>query len=107
MDETLKKLLDAELHAEKVAKQAEDERDKVLEKAWAESRAEEERFDARMPEMYASFLGKAEERAEQTVSELKKRFDERHTQLRNLAEEREEDALEAAFKLLVDAAPEG
>lgn len=102
MDETLKRLLDVELRAEGMARQAEEERDKVLEQAWAESRAEEERFEARVPEMYASFLGKAEERAEQTISELKKRFDERHIQLRNMAEEREGQALEAAFSLLID-----
>ena len=106
MDDTLKRLLDAETRAELIARQAEKDRDQVLENAAIESRAEEQRFEARMPEMYESFLGKAEERAEQTISELKKRFDERHTQLRNMAEERESDALEAAFRLLIDPTAE-
>ncbi len=40
--------------------------------------------------------------ARQTNSELKKRYDEHHVQLRNLAEEREAEALEAAYQLLTD-----
>ncbi len=107
MDETLKRLLDTELRAEQLARQAEEERDRILEGARAESHAEEERFEARMPEMYAAFLGRAEERAAQTIGELRKRYDERHLQLRDLAEEREEEALEAAFRLLIDPATEG
>ena len=43
-----------------------------------------------------------EARAEQTNNELKRRYDERHTQIRNLAEAREEEALTAAFALLID-----
>ena len=67
-----------------------------------EARAEDERFDSRIPDLHRSFLDKAENRAEQTVAELKRRYDERHAQLRNMADEREDDALEAAFTLLLD-----
>jgi hypothetical protein len=102
MDNTLQRLLDAEMRAEKLAKQAEAERERIIQGALLEARAEEERFEARVPELHSSFVEKAEARAEQTVAEIKKRYDERHAQLRNLAEEREEDALDAAFNVLVD-----
>ena len=46
---------------------------------------------------------KAEERAEQTVAELKRRYDERHALLRDMAEQREDEALEAAFEVLRSA----
>ena len=102
MDETLQRLLDAEITAERIARQADEERERIIQSALMEGRAEENRFESRIPELHASFIDKAEARAEQTVSELKRRYDERHSQLRNLAEEREREALEAAFNLLID-----
>jgi len=101
MDNTLQRLLDAELRAERIARQAEQDRERVIQGALQEARAEGERFDARIPELHASFIEKAESRSDQTVAELKRRYDERHAQLRSLAEEREEDALDAAFQLLL------
>ncbi len=106
MDDTLQRLLDAEVRAEKIAKQAEDERERMIQGALLEARAEEQRFESRIPELHRSFIEKAENRAEQTVAELKRRYDERHAQLRSLAEEREDEALDAAFALLVDPAAE-
>lgn len=102
MDETLRRLLDAELRAEKLAQEAEQEQERMIQAALREARAEEERFTARVPDLHRGFLHKAEERAEQTVAELKRRYDERHVQLRNLAGEREQDALEGAFAHLID-----
>lgn len=102
MDDTLQRLLDAEMRAEKIAQQAEADRERMIQGALSEARSEEERFESRVPELHKSFIEKAEARAEQTVAELKKRYDERHAQLRNLAEQREEEALEAAFAFLVD-----
>lgn len=102
MDQTLKLLLDAEMRAERIAKQADKAREQLIKSALQEARAEGERFESRIPELHQSFRVKAEARADQTINELKRRFDERHTQLRNLAEAREEDALEAAFELLLD-----
>ena len=90
MDDTLKRLLEAEMRAEGLAQQA-------------EAKAQEERFRARIPDLHKGYIQKSEERAEQTIAELKRRYDERHIQLRNMAEEREEDALVAAFDLLLAA----
>jgi len=101
MDETLQRLLEAEVRAEKIAQQAEAEQENVIQGALMEARAEEERFTARIPDLHRSFIKKAEERAEQTIAELKRRYDERHVQLRDTAEQREEEALEAAFEALI------
>jgi V/A-type H+-transporting ATPase subunit G/H len=102
VDDTLQRLLDAEVRAEKLAQQAEAEQAQVIQGALNEARAEEERFTARIPDLHRSDIAKAQERADQTVAELKRRYDERHVQLRNQAEQREEEALAAAFQVLVN-----
>ena len=101
MDDTLQRLLDAEVRAEKLAQQAEAEQEQIIQAALQEARADDERFVARIPDLHRGYIVKAQERAEQTVAELKRRYDERHVQLRNQAEQREEEALAAAFQVLV------
>lgn len=101
MDDTLSRLLDAEMRAEALASQAEAEQERIIQQALADTRADNDRFTARIPELHRSFIARAEERAGQTVAELRRRYDERHIQLRNQAEQREEDALEAAFQILI------
>lgn len=101
MDESLQRLLDAEARAEQIVRQADAERERIIQGALMEARGEEDRFEARIPELHKSFVDKAEARAEQTSAEIKRRFDERHTQLRDYAEQREAEALEAAFALLI------
>ena len=107
MDETLQRLLDAEIKAERLAQQADQERERIIQSALLEARAEEQRFESRIPELHASFIEKSESRAEQLISELKRRHDERHSQLRELAEEHELTALDAAFKVLLGNQTEG
>ena len=101
VDDTLQRLLDAEVRAEKLAQQAEAEQEQIIQAALQEARADDERFVARIPDLHRGYIVKAQERAEQTVAELKRRYDERHVQLRNQAELREEEALAAAFQVLV------
>jgi vacuolar-type H+-ATPase subunit H len=103
MDDTLKKLLETEQRAEEITRLANIERERLIEEALQEARREQRRFEARVPELHASFVEKAEARAQQTVSELHKRYDERHARMRQQAEERENDALEAAFQLITDS----
>ncbi|TVQ89875.1 MAG: ATPase [Chromatiaceae bacterium] len=102
MDDTLKRLLAAELRAERLAQEAEQAQERTIAEAMREARADDERFTARIPDLHRGFIRKAEERAEQTIAELTRRYDERHVQLRELAEAREREALEAAFALLID-----
>lgn len=102
MEDPLQRLLAAELRAEKIASQAEEEQDRIIQQAMADAKADNERFTARIPDLHRTFIAKAEERAEQTIAELRRRYDERHVQLRDQAEQREEEALEAAFHVLID-----
>lgn len=101
MDDTLERLLDAEMQAERLARQAEEEQERTIEQALADARAENDRFTARIPDLHRGFIAKSEERAEQQIAELRRRYDERHVQLRDQAEQREETALEAAFQILI------
>ena len=103
MDDTLQRLLAAEMRAEKIAQQAEQDQERVIHKAMSDAKAENDRFTARIPDLHRSFIAKAEERADQNVAELRRRYDERHIQLRDQAEQREDEALEAAFQVLIDA----
>jgi hypothetical protein len=103
MDDTLQRLLEAEMRAEKIAQQAETEQENVIQSALAEARSKEDRFRASVTDLHRTFISKSEERAEQTIAELKRRYDERHVQLRDTAEQREDEALEAAFEILVSA----
>jgi len=103
MDDTLKRLLDAEMRAENIAQQAEADQESVIQSALMDARAKEDRFRARIPDLHRSFIHKATERAEQTIAELKRRYDERHVQLRDMAEQREDEALEAAFEILISS----
>ena len=102
MDDTLKRLLETEQRAEEITRGANIERERLIEEALDEARREQHRFEDRIPELHASFVEKAETRADQTISELHKRYDERHARMRQQAEERENDALEAAFQLITD-----
>jgi predicted metalloendopeptidase len=92
------------MRAERIAQDAEQERERIIQAAMADARAEDQRFTARVPDLHRGFIDKAQERAEQTIAELKRRYDERHVQLRDLAEQREDEALDVAFTLLIDPA---
>jgi hypothetical protein len=104
MDDTLQRLLDTELRAEKIAKQAELELDRIIQETIASTRAEMERFEASIPTLRASLEEKAVIRAEQGVLEIKHRYDNRHAQIRKLAEQRGDETLDAAFAFLIDPA---
>lgn len=102
MDDILKRLLDAEMRAEQIAQEAEREQERVIQQAMQDAKTAEERFRASIPELHRSQIDKADERAGKTVAELRRRYDERHVQLRDMAEQREDEALEAAFSMLID-----
>ncbi len=101
MDDTLKRLLAAENAASELVKKAQADSELVLQSALDEAHQQEERFHARIPELHASFLEKSEQRAEQSVAEMERRFEERLTSLRNAAEANEEQALDTAFDHLL------
>lgn len=105
VDDTLKRLVAAENAASEMVAKAQADSEKKVQTALHEARQQEERFQARIPELHASFLEKADQRAGQTVAEMERRFEERLGQLRDAAESHEEQALAAAFEKLLGRGP--
>jgi V/A-type H+-transporting ATPase subunit G/H len=101
MEDTLKRLLAAEQEATRITELAARNAEQLVEEAALDAQAQEERFLARLPELRASFIDKAEQRAEQSLKEIQRRYDERLEQLRRDAETNEEAALDAAFSELL------
>ena len=101
MEDTLKRLLDAENSAGDMVRKAQAESERVIEAAVKEAGQQEERFQNRIPELHASFIEKSDQRALQSVAEMERRFDETLAQLREAAEAHEDTALEAAFRTLL------
>lgn len=99
-EEPLKRLLDAEAKAELVIALAEEKRRDIVEQARQEVRAQEERHAARVKEIQTAALSQAEQRAQQTTTELRRRHAERAAALRASASSMEQRALDAAIGLL-------
>lgn len=102
MDDILKRLLDAELRAEQLAQKAEQDQERTIQEAMREARSQDERLRSRVPDLHRGYIHKAEERAEQTIAELRRRYDERQVELRKLADQHANEALDSAFALLID-----
>ncbi|CAK0747703.1 (H+)-ATPase G subunit [Gammaproteobacteria bacterium] len=102
MEAILKRLLDAEVKAQHLVDQADGERELIIREALADAQAANERFTARIPELQSSFIDKAQERATQAVGEMRRRYEERLAMLKQLAEERREEAIEAAVAVVLD-----
>lgn len=105
MEDTLKRLLAAEQRASEITRQAEQQAESIVQGALDEAQVQQQRFDERLPRLRSSHMEKAGQRAEQTIKEIERRYDERITGLRNAAENHEEDALDAAFAYLLN--PDG
>lgn len=101
MDDTLKRLLKAEKQAREITSNAKNQADELVQKAIHEAQLREEHFRAGIPELRASFIEKAEQRAALAVKELERRFDEHIARLRAAAQLNEESALDSAFDYLL------
>lgn len=99
-EETLKRLLDAEARAEDIIARADEERRKIVEEAEREVVASEQRHAEHVREIRASYIAQAESRAQQTITELKRRHGERAAALRAAAASMESRALDAAVAML-------
>jgi V/A-type H+/Na+-transporting ATPase subunit G/H len=102
LGDSLKDLLGAETDAEAIVSRGELERDRIIKKALDDALEMEKQFLDRLPEIQQSFLDKAQQRATQTIAEMKLRCDERGKQLRELAGRHEDEAMELALALLLD-----
>ncbi|HXU93839.1 MAG TPA: hypothetical protein VFP33_09310 [Gallionella sp.] len=100
VDETLKRLLDAEAKAEQVVARADEERQAIIEQAKRDAHVMEQQHAERIDEIHASFLAQAEQRAQQTIGTMQKRNEQQAAALRVLAERYEPEALDAALALL-------
>jgi len=101
VDDTLKHLLAAESAATELVEKAQKDSERLVHAALREARLQEDRFRERLPEIHATFLDKSDQRANLTVAEMERRFQERLDQLREAAERHEEAALEAGFRELL------
>lgn len=105
MDNSLKDLLEAEKKAEIIVQRGEQQSAEISRKALADAHAIEQQFIDRIPEMHQSFRDKALEKAEQTIAEIKLRYDERNKELRELAQQHADEAVEQAIHLILSAHP--
>ncbi len=100
VDETLKRLLDAEAKAEQLVARADEERQAIIEQAKLDARAVEQQHAGRIDEIHATFLAQAEQRAQQAIEALHKRYANQAAALHTLAERYEKQALDEAVALL-------
>ena len=102
MGDSLKELLEAETEAEAIVTSGEQARDAIVQKALDDAAEMENQFQQRLPELHQSFIDKADERAIQSIAEIKLRYDEHNLQLRSLASKYEKEALDLAVALVLD-----
>lgn len=102
MEDHLKRLLETEARAQSLIDAAGAERERMLEEAWASAREAEARFMAGRAELRAPYLKEAQGRAEHAVAELTRKYEERQRNLREMALHHEQEAVEAALRLLLD-----
>ena len=103
MGDSLKELLDAETRAEAIVPSGEKARDAIVQKALDDAAEMEKQFQQRLPELHQSFNDKAQERAVQSIAEIKLRYDEHNKELRILANKHEKEALDLAIALVLDS----
>ena len=103
MENVLQRLLDAELKAQAVVKNAKQERELLVSEAKDEVERAEQRFEARIPEIYASFIDKAEERAQAQINELERRYQERRQLLLETSTQHQQQAIDDVLHLLLHA----
>lgn len=103
MEDVLKRLLDAEVKAEAMVKDAEAEYERVMLATREEIKAAESRYATQIPALHSAALKSAQERATQTIAELKRRYEERQREQHTIAGDRSAEALNAALELLLDS----
>ena len=102
MDDSLKRLLDAEQRAQRMVDDALEQQEKLLLRARQEAVDAETRFRNAMRELRRSLDSKAEEEAARSIAELERRAEERRQELQTLAEQYREEASDAAVRILTD-----
>ena len=101
MDDTLKRLLDAEHKAQELVAKSIQDRDRLIDQALEEVKTADARFRARIPELREGFQKKADERAEQAVAEIRRRYAERRETLEQETARRRDQTVQAALAALL------
>ncbi len=101
MDDTLRRLLEAEQKADALVNKAQADRDRIVEKALEEIKAADDRFRARIPELRESFQNKAEERAAQAIAEVRRRYSERRHELDEEIDRRRDQSVSRGLDALL------
>lgn len=101
MEDTLKRLLTVEIEAEQLVAKSSSEREIIIQRTLEEAHQMEVQFTVKLPDFHAGWLEKAQVRANQTVAELQKRYEEKQEKLRNLADENQAQALQMALQRLM------
>lgn len=102
VDGTLKRLLDAETEAERIVARADEERQAIIEQTKRDVSAAEQQHAENIAKIRASFLAQAEQRAQQTIATMQRRYAEQTLALRVSAEQHEPQALAEAIALLTN-----
>ena len=102
MINVLQRLLDAELKAQAIVENAKKERDRLINEARDEVKRAEQRFEARIPELHASFTDKAKERAQTQINELERRYQERRDRLIEISEKYQQKAVDDVLSLILN-----
>lgn len=100
-DDTLKRLLAAESKAEEIIASANRQRVALIEQAKQAAQAAQTKHAQHVTEIVASFMAQADERAAQTIADLKRRYAERSDAMKAAAELTKAQALDAAVTLLI------
>ena len=100
-DETLKRLLNAEMEAERIVTRADEERQAIIEQAKRDARAEQQQYADRIADLRASFRAQAEQRAQQTITAMQRRFQEQELALRSSAKLHEQLAVDEALAVII------
>jgi vacuolar-type H+-ATPase subunit H len=100
VDDALKRLLNAELEAERIVAAADEQRQAIIEQAKHDARAQEQQFAERAAQIHASFHEQAEQRAQQTIAEIHRRYEEKEHELRASAKLHEQQAVDEAVALI-------
>jgi vacuolar-type H+-ATPase subunit H len=98
----LQRLLEAEGRARALVDDASQRRQRIIEEALAAAREAESQFEAGRAALRAPYLSDAQERAEQAIAKLARKYGERQRTLRELASRHEAEAVDAALALLLD-----
>jgi len=101
MEETLKRLLEVETQAEQLVSQATQAREQQIKQALEAAHQTERDFEAKQPTLHAHFIEQANIKAQQSIAELQKRYENKKDHLRSLAEQNQQNALESAVALLM------